>query len=136
MSSMLEILKYKAKIIKRELLALYCAYRHPEVPWFAKAFTAIVLGYALSPIDLIPDFIPILGYLDDLILIPAGIVIALKLIPKEVMKECRVKAADMDRNSLGKSWVAAVIIIIIWVVLIIALARPFMNVLYRSIKKG
>lgn len=127
MSGILERLKDKARIIKRELMALYYAYKHPKVPWFAKAFTALIIGYALSPIDLVPDFIPILGYLDDLILIPIGITIAVKMIPREVMEECRRNAAGIDKNSLGKSWIAGGIIIIIWIALIIVLIRPLIK---------
>lgn len=114
---MLEKLKIKAKGIKHELTALYLAYRHPEVPWYAKLFTAIVIGYALSPIDLIPDFIPVLGYLDDLILIPMGIKIALKMIPNRVMIECREQAVELEKKSLGSSWIAAVVIIVIWILI-------------------
>ena len=114
---MLERLKAKAKVIKRELTALYLAYRHPEVPWYAKLFTAIVIGYALSPIDLIPDFIPILGYLDDLILIPVGINIAVKMIPDHVMIECREQAVELEKKLPGSSWIAAVVILIIWILI-------------------
>lgn len=114
---MLEGLKTKAKEIKKELVALSLAYRHPSVPWHAKLFMAIVIGYALSPIDLIPDFIPILGYLDDLILIPLGIKIALKMIPDHVMKQCRVQAIELEKKSLGNSWIAAVFILVIWVLI-------------------
>lgn len=114
---MLEQLKAKAKEIKSELIALSLAYRHPEVPWYAKLFMAVVIGYALSPIDLIPDFIPILGYLDDLILIPIGIRTALKMIPEQVMIECRGKAAELEKKSLGSSWVAAAVILSIWVLI-------------------
>lgn len=127
MKKYIQLLKEKAKEIKRELAALYCAYRHPGVPWYAKVFMALVIGYALSPIDLIPDFIPVLGYLDDLILIPAGITIALGMIPKEIIEECRSQAADMDKSSMGKSWIAAVVILVIWIVLIIAIVRPFIK---------
>jgi uncharacterized membrane protein YkvA (DUF1232 family) len=114
---MLEMLKAKAKQIKQELTALYLAYRHPDVPWYAKVFIAVVIGYAISPIDLIPDFIPVLGYLDDLILIPAGIALALKMIPKDVMAECRKQAAEVDRSSLGGGWIAAVVILLVWILL-------------------
>lgn len=127
MKKYIQILKEKAKEIKRELAALYCAYRHPGVPWYAKAFMALVIGYALSPIDLIPDFIPVLGYLDDLILIPAGITVALRMIPKGIIEECRAQAADMDKSSMGKSWIAAGVILVVWIVLIIALVRPFIK---------
>lgn len=111
---MLEQLRARAKAIKRELTALYFAYKHPAVPWYAKLFTAIIIGYAISPIDLIPDFIPILGFLDDLILIPAGIALALKMIPRAVMHECRIQAAEKDETLMGRGWVAAAIIVFIW----------------------
>lgn len=127
MDKVLKQLKEKARKIKQELTALYCAYRHPDVPWYAKAFTALVIGYALSPIDLIPDFIPVLGYLDDLILVPACITMALKMIPKDVMEECRTKAAEVERASMGKSWIAAGVILAIWIILIIALIRSFIR---------
>ena len=103
--------KQRVKQLKLELLVLYLSYRDPRVPWYAKVWTALVLAYAFSPIDLIPDFVPILGYLDDLILIPLGIVLALKLIPKEVVEEYRQKATEMKRP---KSWIGAVVIGIIW----------------------
>ena len=82
----LSYLREKAKQLKTDVYALYLAYKDPRVPWYAKAFMALIIGYALSPIDLIPDFIPVLGYLDDLIIIPAGISLSLKMIPKEVLE--------------------------------------------------
>lgn len=84
--------KEKARELKVQTLALYFAYRDPRVPWYAKGWIAMVVAYAFSPIDLIPDFIPVLGYLDDLVLIPLGVALALKMIPAEVMEESRVKA--------------------------------------------
>ena len=84
--------KARALQLKAETYAIYLAYRDPRVPWHARLFAACVVGYAFSPIDLIPDFIPVLGYLDDLILIPLGITLALRMIPPEVMAECRQKA--------------------------------------------
>jgi len=84
--------KERIKDLKSQVYALYLAYRDPRVSWFAKAFGAMVLAYALSPIDLIPDFIPVIGYLDDIVLIPLGIMIAMKMIPKEIMEECKRKA--------------------------------------------
>jgi uncharacterized membrane protein YkvA (DUF1232 family) len=89
---MLERLKHKARLLKTEVYAIYLAYKDPRVPFYARILAIIVVGYVLSPIDLIPDFIPILGYLDDLILVPLGIVLVLKMIPKEVMDEYREKA--------------------------------------------
>jgi len=96
-------LKEKANQLKIDTYALYLAYRDPRVPLYAKIFVAIVVAYALSPIDLIPDFIPILGYIDDLIIIPAGIYLSLKMIPREVLEECREKAqsASIDNKKNG-----------------------------------
>jgi len=90
--------KQQAKKLKIETYALYLAYRDPRVPMHARIFAACVVGYAFSPIDLIPDFIPIIGYLDDLILVPLGIKIALSMIPENVMIESREKALEMIRQ--------------------------------------
>lgn len=89
---MLEGLKKRVGQLKREVQALVLAARDPRTPWYAKWLVAGVVAYALSPIDLVPDFIPVLGYLDDLILVPLGIVIAIKLIPPQVLAECRARA--------------------------------------------
>lgn len=110
--------KEKAKQLKTDTYALYLAYKDPRIPWYTKVFIAIIVGYALSPIDLIPDFIPVLGYLDDLIIIPAGISLSLKMIPKEVLEECREKAKHELRNGKPKNWVAAVIIVLIWLLVV------------------
>ena len=101
-----------ARRLKLDIAALYLAYRDPRVPWPAKLFTALVVGYALSPIDLIPDMIPVLGYLDDLILVPLGIYLALRMIPPPVLAECRQMAADRAR--LPRSRAAAGVIVVIW----------------------
>ena len=87
-------LKSWAKQLKQEIYTLYLAYKDPRVPWYAKAFIFCVVGYALSPIDLIPDFIPVLGYLDDIVILPLGIALALKMIPSQVLTECRQKARE------------------------------------------
>ncbi len=112
--SLLERLKSRARKLQCDTYALWLAYRHPRTPWYAKAFSICVVAYALSPIDLIPDFVPVLGYLDDLILVPLGIVLALKMIPKDVMAECRAKAAEQMSQKLKKNWAVGVIIILIW----------------------
>ncbi len=114
---MLEKLKQRARQLKAELYALYLAYRDPRVPWYARAWAAVVVAYAFSPIDLIPDFIPVFGYLDDLLLVPLGIVLALRMIPPQVMAECRERAKDILREGRPTNWVAAGIIIGIWVAL-------------------
>lgn len=107
--------KAKARKLKQEVYALYLASRDRRVPWYARAAAIVVVAYAFSPIDLIPDPIPVLGYLDDLILIPLGIALVIKLIPTEVLQDCREKAASTMRAGKPKNWVAGVIIILIWV---------------------
>ena len=100
--------------LKRQTFALYLAYKDPRVPWYAKLFGALVVAYALSPVDLIPDFIPVIGYLDDLILIPLGIALTVRMIPKEIMQECRAKAQSEMMVKKRKNWVAGSIVIFIW----------------------
>lgn len=102
----------RLRALKRETLAVTIAARDPRTPWPAKALATLVVAYALSPIDLIPDFIPVLGYLDDLILVPLGIWLVLRLIPPRVMEEARVKAAAMDRP--GKSLWGLAIVVALW----------------------
>ena len=101
-----------ARGIKRDVHALYLSARDPRVPWYAKAVALAVAAYALSPIDLIPDFIPVLGYLDDLILVPLGIIVAVKLVPPAVLAEHRATALQAP---LGKSRTAAFVIIAVWI---------------------
>src|SRR5436190_3125361 len=108
---MFQRLKIWARGLKREVHAVYLAARDPRVPWYAKALAIAVAAYATSPIDLIPDFIPVLGYLDDLIIVPLGLALAIRLIPPEVMAEHRRSAAAAEAPPASKS--AAVIIILI-----------------------
>lgn len=103
--------------LKKETYAIYLAYRDPQVPWYARVFAAGVVGYAFSPLDLIPDPIPVLGYLDDLLIVPLGIFIALKMIPPEVIAECRIKAEQAIAEGKPTNWVAAGVIIGIWLFL-------------------
>ena len=113
---MLKSIKARARQLKKQIIVVYLAYMHREVQWFKKAFLLLILIYALSPIDLIPDFVPILGYLDDIILIPLGIVLAMKVIPKDIWAECRQQAemgVSIDRKY---KWIGAAIIILIWVI--------------------
>ena len=119
--------KTKSKQFKIEVVALYLACKHPKTPWHAKVLAALIIGYALSPIDLIPDFIPVLGYLDDLILIPAGVALLVKLIPKDILEECRAKAQSNLSDEKPRNWVAAVIIVLVWLLalyLAFSLIRP------------
>ncbi len=115
--TVIEKLKEWAKALKTEVYVLYFAYRDPRTPWYGKAFAALVIAYAFSPIDLIPDPIPVLGYLDDLILIPLGVVIALRLIPADVMSDSRAKAGQELQDGKPVSWVGAVIVALIWLAL-------------------
>ncbi len=110
-------MKKRARHLKIETFALYLAARDPRTPWYAKLLVAGIVAYALSPIDLIPDFIPVIGYLDDLILIPFGITLAIELIPPSVLTECRARAQETIRNGKPVSWIAATIIVGIWLTL-------------------
>ena len=109
--------KQRAKGIKRDVYSLYLAYRDARTPWYAKVFAALVVAYAFSPIDLIPDFIPVLGYLDDLLLLPLGIVLAIKLIPAEVMTDARLKAEESARTEKPMGWLGIGMVALIWLVL-------------------
>jgi uncharacterized membrane protein YkvA (DUF1232 family) len=109
---MLDRLKQRARTIKLDMLAIYLAARDPRVPWYAKAVAAGVIAYALSPIDLIPDFVPLLGYLDDLIIVPLGIMLVVKLVPSEIMAEHRTAASA---TPLPVSKAGAAIIVGLWV---------------------
>jgi uncharacterized membrane protein YkvA (DUF1232 family) len=108
--------KLKAKALKQEVYALSLAAKDSRVPWYAKVFAVLIMGYVLSPIDLIPDFIPVIGYVDDFILVPMGIILLIKMIPKEVMEECREKAKVHRGCMEGRHWVAASIIVLIWLI--------------------
>jgi uncharacterized membrane protein YkvA (DUF1232 family) len=110
--------KQRARALKTDLYALYLAYRDPRVPWYTRLWVLVVVGYAFSPLDLIPDPIPVLGYLDDLILIPAGIWIALRLIPADVMADCRINARAAVDAEQPVNWIAAGVIVAIWVVVV------------------
>ncbi len=104
----------KGKRLKTDVHALFLACREPGVPWYAKALMALIIGYVVCPIDIIPDFIPVLGELDELILVPAGIALVVKLIPKSVMEECRRRAREEPINSRTK-WIVMAIIVAVWV---------------------
>ena len=123
--AILKRLRNWARTIKRDVIALYLAARDPRVPWRAKIIAAFVAAYALSPIDLIPDFIPIFGYLDDVILVPAGILLAVWLIPKNLMVEFRAQA-DL-RKSRPISRFAAIAVIAFWTVIAVLIAWWFLN---------
>jgi uncharacterized membrane protein YkvA (DUF1232 family) len=106
--------KATARKLKQEVYALYLVSKDRRVPWYARVVAVVVVAYAFSPIDLIPDPIPVLGYLDDLILIPLGIALVIKLIPPDVLQECRARAASARTDGKPRNWVAGGIIILIW----------------------
>jgi uncharacterized membrane protein YkvA (DUF1232 family) len=108
-----------AAALKRDVLALWFAYRHPCTPLVAKLLAMLIVAYALSPIDLIPDFVPVLGYLDELILLPGAIYLAIKLIPAHVLQQCRAQAAarDVGQDCRPRSYAAAAVIVSIWMAL-------------------
>lgn len=107
----------RVRQLKQETYAIYIACKDPRVPWYARVFAGFVVAYAFSPIDLIPDVIPILGYLDDLILVPLGIILVLKMIPPNVLAECREKAEEVISQGKPTSKIAAVVIVAIWLLL-------------------
>ncbi|MGH7874971.1 MAG: YkvA family protein [Candidatus Binatia bacterium] len=129
MAFVIEKWKERAKELKAESYALYFALKDPRVPWYAKLVAGCVVAYALSPIDLIPDFIPVIGYLDDLILVPIGIALTVKMIPAEVWVECREKARKRIAQSKLIRWLGAAFIVAIWILLcgfiLIKLSRLF-----------
>lgn len=115
--SLLPDLKRRAAALKADSYALYLVARDPRTPWYAKVLVGAVVAYALSPIDLIPDFIPVLGYLDDLIIVPAGLALAIRLVPGDVMTECRARAEKVAGGGQPVSIVAGVVIVAVWVLL-------------------
>ena len=127
MASLAGRLERWARRLKIEIYALYLAYRDPRVPWYARVFAALVVGYAFSPIDLIPDVIPVLGYLDDLLVVPLGIALAIRMIPSHVLAECREEARNAKDRPVNK--VAAVVVVAIWIALAVSavwlVARAF-----------
>lgn len=122
--------KQRARELQTEVYAMYLAYKDPRVPWYARAFAACVVGYAFSPIDLIPDPIPVLGYLDDLLLIPLGVTLAIKMIPPSVLAECRDQAREVMKQGKPVNRAAAAVIIAIWIllaILAVVLARRLIS---------
>ena len=115
--TILETIKQKARALKKEIYALYYAAQDNRTPWYAKGLILFTVGYAMSPVDLIPDFIPVLGYLDDLIILPACIALCLKLIPAAVMATARQRAHEklLKKES---NWIAGSIIILIWLLIL------------------
>ena len=124
-----EQLRQRAHDLRCQAQALYWAARDPRTPWYAKAVAACTLAYALSPVDLIPDFVPVLGYLDDLVIVPAGIALAIRLVPRDVWQEC----CDRAEQPVSKkaSFIAAVAVVIIWSAALFALAAGIIHALRK-----
>jgi len=116
-------LKEKANQLKNTIPAVFLAMKKPETPWYAKLLAFATLAYALSPVDLIPDFIPILGYLDDLLILPGLLALTIKLIPNDVMEKCRVESEGMWQDGKPKKWYYALPIIFIWMLVIWLLVK-------------
>jgi uncharacterized membrane protein YkvA (DUF1232 family) len=114
-TALIEMLRRRARALKAETFALSFVARDPRVPWYARLLVAAVVAYALSPIDLIPDFVPVLGYLDDLILVPLGLALALRLVPRPILDECRARAHAELAENRPSSRVALVVIVGIWI---------------------
>jgi uncharacterized membrane protein YkvA (DUF1232 family) len=123
-----------ARAVKRDVLAIWIAARDPRVPWYAKALALVVAGYALSPLDLIPDFIPVLGYLDDLILVPAGILLVRRLIPAELLAEHRAAAERMAGHPTSRT--AAAVIVAVWVAAVALTAWLAWPTLAARLRRG
>ena len=111
-------LKERATKLKTDIPAVFLALKDGKTPWYAKVLAAVVVVYALSPIDLIPDFIPVLGYLDDLIILPALVALCIKYVPKEVLADCRSRARGMWGGGKPEKWYYAIPFVLIWVGLI------------------
>ena len=132
MPNFIDQLKQKASHLKRETTALYYAYRDPRTPWYARAFSALVVAYLFSPIDLIPDFIPVLGYLDDLVLVPLGIRLAIKMIPQEVMRDARKSADDPVQNK-AIGLIFTILILCVWaLILFVILSAVFKLITHKN----
>ncbi|MEG1777917.1 MAG: YkvA family protein [Angelakisella sp.] len=116
-------LKERAAKLKIDIPAVFLALRHAKTPWYAKILAAVTVCYALSPIDLIPDFIPVLGYLDDVIILPTLIALVVRLIPREVFAECRENAQNLWKNGKPKKWYYAIPILLVWVLAVLLVLR-------------
>ncbi|OGO05618.1 MAG: hypothetical protein A2Y73_01070 [Chloroflexi bacterium RBG_13_56_8] len=128
MSKWLNALKQRAAHLRHETYALYLACRDRRTPWYAKAWAGFVVAMALSPIDLIPDFVPVFGYLDDLVLVPLGIRLAIRMIPAEVMEESRARASQALNVAALKHWLSLVVVGVLWVVILAFLVLLILRV--------
>lgn len=119
-------LKERARKLKTDIPALFLALKDKETPIAAKVLAGITVAYALSPIDLVPDFIPVLGYLDDIILLPMLIMVTIKFIPEKVLKRCRKQSEGMWKEGKPKKWYYAIPIVLIWLIIIALLLKAIL----------
>ena len=124
---MVTSLKEKAKQLKTDIPAVFLALKDKKTPWYAKLFAALTVGYALSPIDFIPDFIPVLGDLDDLILLPLLVALTVKFIPKDVFEEYKKQAQGMWKDGKPEKWYYAIPIFLVWILLIFLILKAVIN---------
>jgi uncharacterized membrane protein YkvA (DUF1232 family) len=129
---MLEKLKKQAHYLKREAYGLYYAASDPRVPWYARVLIAFVVAHTFSPIDLIPDFIPVLGYLDDLIITPVGIWLALRMIPPQVMSEARQRADELIQQGKPVSRLGLALVIAVWLIILAVIVWTVVKVVAKS----
>lgn len=120
-------LKERAKMIKTDIPAVFIALKKKETPLLPKLIAGITVVYALSPIDIIPDFIPVLGYLDDLILLPSLIALTIKLLPEDILTQSRLEAESLWKNGKPKKWYYAIPILLLWIVIILLIAKAFIK---------
>ena len=111
--------KRRARQLTAQTYALYLALRHPRTPWYAKIFAALVVGYVFSPLDPIPDFIPGVGLLDEMVVVPIGVLLAAKMIPRDVFEECQEKARGVEKGEKPVSRAAAVVVVTVWLVCVV-----------------
>lgn len=124
-------LKLWAGRLKAEVYTMYLACKDPRVPLYARVFAACVVGYAFSPIDLIPDPIPVLGYLDDLVIVPLGVALAVRMIPQKVLDECREKAREEIAGGKPVNKVAAVVVVCVWLLLAFVAVKIVLGIAHR-----
>ncbi|NCB74782.1 MAG: DUF1232 domain-containing protein [Clostridia bacterium] len=120
-------LNEKAKHLKIDIPAVYLALKKKETPWYAKVLAALTIGYALSPIDLIPDFIPVLGYLDDIIILPLMASATIKLIPKDLFAQCRLESEQLWKDGKPTKWYYAIPLVLIWVIIVALIVKAFIK---------
>ncbi len=115
----------RAKQLKKDIPAIFLTLKKKETPWYAKVLAILTIGYALSPIDFIPDFIPVLGYLDDVIILPLLITVTIKLVPKEIIEQCRTESEQLWKVGKPKKWYFAIPIVLVWLIIFALIIKAF-----------